>query len=254
MVCPKKYFICFILFFWSSGSIYADEPSRELTPADVERIAEQLWIKPDSVHMKRLLQSQYNLKDSEEYATLEEAYEKEDIAAEKKPIIQHVRGKKGLAFPVAEKIPPLIELTPEIMKSVQERHAEVITAAAHQLNVIPLPLCKESKTEKTPTGYKPENKEEDVTVFDMLFIEKDSIPLDPDEVFGRRVVVMPYDHKDPNGGAMAAKGVQVYCLPTRFRGTQRMVYRHQGLDAVKNYDQDANGEGELHEQAKRLLR
>ena len=91
-------------------------------------------------------------------------------------------------------------------------------------------------------------------LFDMLFLRKDQIPLDPDEVFGVSTIVQPYSTDQPNGPSFATVGVGVTCLPTRMRATKAFVYRDEGANALKNYDENPHGKGKVHPKMEALVK
>ena len=106
--------------------------------------------------------------------------------------------------------------------------------------------CLGSKTQKVAINTdKIDKKNVD---FDWLFLRSSAPPQSTlGEYFGKSISVLKVKDNAVSAGGIAAKGFQVYCLPTRFRGTKNSWYRHEGEDALKDYSGNPEGKGKLHE-------
>jgi len=213
-------------------------PTREM----LNLIAEKLRIDPNGRHMRRLVEDQYRRGRGEEAPE-----DPEDEARLALPVLAHLRGKQGVKLPTPEEQVPVIEVT-------EEQKAEMIAAftqgqreVVDQMRTVPdLPNCRVSRTVKTPTGFKGDRKDKRA-LFDMLFMRKSELPLNPDEVFGMNTFVQPFSTDKPNAPSLSTVGMGVPCLPYRMRVTRSFSFRDEGLNALRNYDEDPQGEGILHE-------
>ncbi|MEZ4752701.1 MAG: hypothetical protein R3A13_00045 [Bdellovibrionota bacterium] len=82
--------------------------------------------------------------------------------------------------------------------------------------------------------------------FDWLFLRASAPEQDYSKIFGKSVAVLRVSDSKATGETLTAASLSVNCLPTRFRGTKTHLYKHEGLDAIKNYDGNLNGSGKLH--------
>ncbi len=120
--------------------------------------------------------------------------------------------------------------------------------------------CTKSGTEKKKISVNPsvikklglemvDNAKEakEVVLFDYLFLRKEDVPINPAEVFGKSAVLRVYEGEPQSSTGYAAAAVNVPCLPFRVRGTRLLAFRHQGIDALKNYDSQPSGNGKMHD-------
>ena len=221
----------------------------KLSPEIIDQIAQKLRIAPDGRHMRALIAAQYGGMQKFE----EDAATRDDEEGLSRPILLHLRSTKGVPIPAPEELPPILRIGPEEQQKIIEKYLEGREQVSEMHKQVPdLPLCAESKTTREDTGMK--NVGGDKTIlFDMLFIPKDRVPLDPDEVFGKKTIVQPYDSSVPNGVSFGAIGVGVTCLPTRMRATKAYVYRDEGANALKNFDEGPHGKGKVHPKMKEYV-
>ena len=255
------FFCCFLLLLATTENLAALPPKEPaLSPDKINQLAADLKLDPNGPQMRRLLREQSTKVLEPRLAD----------TMEDKPVvlIKRYRGTNGVALPKREDVKPIFEISPEQEEAMRQAYRDEDAERLRQAKVVPdLPECRESVTTKTATGYKEtkadkrKRKDEikiakkegslvtDVTPahFDMLFIRKEKLPREPDEAFGKFTVIMAGSPDGEEGVLMAAVGVGVKCLPTRFRATNRFLYRDEGRAALLNYDKDPDGAGEAHE-------
>jgi hypothetical protein len=221
----------------------------KLTPEAIQEIAKKLRIAPDGRHMRSVIAAQYGGMDKFE----RDAATRDDEEGLTRPVVLHLRSTKGVPLPAPEDLPPILRIGPEEQQKIVEKYLEGLEQVSTMHQKVPdLPRCAESKTTREDTGMK--NAGGDKTIlFDMLFLPRDKVPLDPDEVFGKKTVVQPYDASVPNGISFGAIGVGVTCLPTRMRATKAYVYRDEGANALKNFDAGPHGKGKIHPKMKEYV-
>jgi hypothetical protein len=153
------------------------------------------------------------------------------------PILGHIRGKEGVPFPSPEAIVPTLTPTP-----VPQTPTSTPTATPTPTPFQRPPACEGGKTSKQE--HHPAVKKENV-LYDLLFISRDLLPGDPSEAFGSNVSVYPYDLPVTKGQLLQMEIYRVPCLPYRVRMTTRMRYVDTGNNALRNYDKDPAGRGDL---------
>jgi len=179
--------------------------------------------------------------------------------AKERPVIRHYRMPQGVPILTPTPIPEtrIEELRREFEAEVARVRAEETPTPPKKLS--PLRSCSGTSTEKTPRkslikGTK--KKEEkggpkddtDNILYDLVVVKEKDAPSDPDIVFGTRARVIAYPESgDVQGLLEMIEPFKIECLPYRIRVTRKFRYRHKGEDALKNYDEKADGKGKLHE-------
>jgi hypothetical protein len=112
----------------------------------------------------------------------------------------------------------------------------------------PTPWQKPKRCEENETSFQESSTEGDPQKvwFDLLFLEEDLIPMDPDEVFGRDVTLHPYGPKTGEVGEINQQVFGVPCVPYRIRRTPRGHFYDRGRNALKNYYPNQAGRGKFH--------
>ncbi len=105
-----------------------------------------------------------------------------------------------------------------------------------------LPNCPKDTSMKYQFG---EPTAEESTKKDILFIRSE-IPSVPDELFGKNVRVFQYKGTTGDPVSVAIKNMRVPCLPFRMRLSEHLSVQDFGLNALRNYDREFNGKGDLH--------
>lgn len=215
----------------------------QLTEEMIQKFADDLGIKPNSARMQQILNSYYN-PDSDLNLSMNSDLDEQPETPQK--VIRHIRGKDGVPFPSKDDVVLPFKITEENVKAGLDKYFQKTEeTAANQMKVPGLPACSEDKTTRQETNYPlPDNR--DQVLMDILFIRKQDVPLDPKEIFGKHVMVRPYTTDSPNVDSLSALGVGVSCLPTRLRVTRSQIMRDEGKNALRNYENDPNGEGEMH--------
>jgi hypothetical protein len=228
-----------------------------LTADLLANMAAQLGLEPNSSHMRRIVDAYYRSREFQnnpDAAALENIDDDEvEDPLSPRVVIRHFRGKEGIPFPAKDDVPFPFKVTQEGMKQAFIDYFKVVNSAI-EANTTPakLPKCKVNETIRVETGYK-ETEKVDQLISDILFLDKADMPMDPDEVFGKRTMARPYNTKEANFEVLGAVGIGVDCLPFRWRVTRKYLFTDKGLNAYKNYDKDQFGTGEFSEFMKAKL-
>lgn len=239
----------------------------------MERFSESLGIPKGSRFYKRyrlgLARSYRNLREQQRSSDplksekSEEAYKYDSIPKEKsdtyitriyqdRPVLKHYRGKFGVPFPSEEEIVSTFRYDVEKIKRIIEDSYRGADEYVKQLEVGLYPSCKESRTTKTKVSAEAtkEFPDPDIVIVDMLFINKNDIPFNYEEMWGKRVVVRPLEQGAKDMAIPYLRELGMTCLPFRVRVTPKYQFVHQGFDALKNFEDKPTGKGKLDEQFK----
>jgi len=167
-------------------------------------------------------------------------------------IIAHVRGKEGreiAPLPPEEMIKKAARRMVEEARGrelVKKQLEEEVARLLDDLKLAPLPECRRDQTLIEELSVPAETKSGPATlVSDVIFISKGNLPpLSRDYFFGEKTNIVVYDHEKPTIEAYAARHMDVTCLPTRRRLTNKFHFTHFGRDALMNFDQDLHGKGD----------
>jgi len=164
-------------------------------------------------------------------------------------ILVHYRGSLGELIPTKEQVWNPRELLPpeEIRRQLEAMEPEILKTEMDLAKARPIERCAESKTvkERLPgAAHGPKDKEKKV-MLDLLFMNKDDIPREPDEAFGREVEMRPYEAGSLEPTSIYIDKVGTKCLPYRLRITRDFQIQDYGLNAMFNYDDDPFGKGKL---------
>lgn len=163
-------------------------------------------------------------------------------------IIRHYRGTEGQPFtppPSREKVLAASKLKADDVKKMLDIAKD---AWKLQVQVLPtppknMPTCMLNKTEKVAIPKTPKTQPNQL-LFDYLFLQKDDLPIDPAKAFGKKTSVFEYESFE-SASAYLALAVKATCMPYRIRVTGKYIYRHFGLNALYNFDQQYDGKGKL---------
>lgn len=154
-------------------------------------------------------------------------------------LLSHITGKEGIPLPSPEE---------SVWMPVPTPDPTALSALLPPPPPTPTPyqrpfVCSKNETRREvyETSEEPER-----TLVDILFIPEHLIPMEPVEVFGSAVSVIPYG---PNEGDATLTRMEIYavpCLPYRIRWTNTTKYFDSGLNAYRNYDKEPRGRGVLH--------
>lgn len=156
------------------------------------------------------------------------------------PILSKVLGKQGIPFPKAEEV---IERPPPTPP-----HTARGETPTPKPQWSPKPIEAPRRCELNETRREvmhPESKEERL-IADILFIPKELVPLDPDEVLGPSVSLMSYVHEPNDSALYRAALLDAPCVPFRIRITNVATYQDLGNNALHNYGDKQAGAGKLH--------
>ena len=178
-----------------------------------------------------------NLLSLESYAQNQPVTDQSQDAANSK-VIKHLRFNKGSPFPDKDawkkKVVEKVKASLESGKSAWPGYAE-----PGSMIVPRIPPCVENKTivAHLSDGSVPKTD----VLFDHLFFRDTSPMLDVAKVFGPQIKVSPVTDDSDTPQALAASGLGVTCLPTRYRSVGGNWYKLEGEDALKNYSEDLKG-------------
>jgi hypothetical protein len=154
-------------------------------------------------------------------------------------LLSHTIGKEGIPFPKPEQFKWL----PAV--GVDEGAGAVPTKVPAPT---PTPYQQPKRCTKNETKrvvYK-DKESETALLTDELFIPEDLVPLEPQEVFGSDVSLIPYGPEAGKAAEIRMEVNEVPCLPYRRRLTNTTWYFDTGINALKNYDGAPGGPGKLH--------
>jgi hypothetical protein len=152
-------------------------------------------------------------------------------------LLSHSIGKEGVPFP-----------KPEDSKWPPGRNSDVKAVPTEVPVPTPTPYQQPKRCTKNETQrvvYK--EKETETKLFtDYLYIPEELIPMDPEEVFGSKVSLIPYGPEAGEVAKIQMRINEVPCVPYRQRLTNTTWYYDTGINALKNYDGAPSGPGKLH--------
>lgn len=169
-------------------------------------------------------------------------------------IVKHLKGEYGVPLPNPDEIrqsyvsltnPQLPTPDEQILK--EQMDEEYMEHLRQLLTPIKFPRCTSSSRSELDTGYVLDKLGSEVEA-DFLFIAEEDLPPENNdyvELFGRKTQVRPISEWSLPA-QFGAKSMGFDCLPARLRATKAKVFREQGEYALRNYDKDQFGKGELH--------
>lgn len=268
-----KYLILFVLSFGVAVQGSLAQSQAEIEKA-MESFSESLAIPKGSRFYKRyrlgLAHSYRDLRKKQQdedplktTSTEDEFYEYDsrpkqksdtyiDRVHQERPVLKHYRGKYGMAFPTEEEVVSSFHYDVDAIKRQIEDSYKGAEEYVKQLAVGAYPNCDVSDTTKTkmPPSAAQDFPDPDVVIVDMLFINKHDIPINYQEMWGKRVVVRPLEAGKTEMAMPYLKSLGMTCLPFRVRVTPKFQFVHQGFDALKNYEANPTGKGKLDPQLK----
>lgn len=167
-------------------------------------------------------------------------------------IVKHLKAEGGIPFASTAEYEKIQKEEFARWLAKPENKAKIgkpIKTKKSAVKIPPLKPCAGSKVEKADSGYSGNPSRSGQLKFDYLFIHNDdlgSLRSERSELFGSKVNIKIIA-ADQLGAETTARGFNVQCLPTRIRATRQTVYTLTGEPALRNYDRDPNGVGELHE-------
>ncbi len=217
-----------------------------LTAEQIRKVAVESGIPADSPAMLRvvrtILEKQQDSNSSDNQPT-------SDIDAPDVRIVKHLRGREGELFPDSEAlkqqvIKTFLPYSDEQIHSTVKKFIDTSIEAHKKLLELPaIPNCMGRHTTREPR--KPEIKDQrNSSIWDVLFVGPGQVPSFAGEVLGDHLSIRLYDPAHPNTGAYTAVATKVPCLPYRIRITGSNIFKHEGDDALLNYDKAPNGRGQ----------
>lgn len=247
----------FLLIFLVSGYVCAQENPREaykaLTPEqqraffeqsksyrftaeDMNASAVRLGVEQNSRHIQRMIGATPKNPWREKIETLQ--------------VVKHLQGQSGINYPDPEAVKasyPALEVNEDsIRKMVREQYMPQVNRQINAMTKLPpLPKCSKSGTTKKQIS-ETRNQSANRPETDILFLQQELDPDDAKEVIGTETKIMLYSSGKDVEVQRAARGMGVECLPTRFRVTGQYFFIDQGINALRNYDEDYHARGQLH--------
>ncbi len=176
--------------------------------------------------------------------------------SEDAPILKHYRGTQGIPLPGNDElISPFSDIPmDEVKKEITEKYLPEYKKSYEALLENPsLPTCQESRTFKAEVEG-PLGKEYDDQVFmDVLYLPENLNPLTPETYFGQTATLRTYVSESGNPVSIVARTLGVWCLPYRIRITGKNRFVHIGADALKNFERNQNGQGELNKEIEKQI-
>ena len=174
-------------------------------------------------------------------------------------IVKYIRGTEGVPFPTQQEIFERLLGTETELRAKFDRIMEQSKKAAEDfINHTPtIKICSQSLTRKRPLTQEDRQalKANKIEVYeDILVLPEEDLPKDPDQAFGKLIMVKGYKGEKFDSVAAFAEALKMNCVPTRLRVTGKFAYWQEGLDAVLNYDKNPDGNGELHPLVEHLAR
>jgi hypothetical protein len=234
-----------IITFLFSNALFSEQEEyiqpKELSNQQKEELAKAIGVDPND---KKFLEWVNNTKSYDENL-LKELPEAQ--------VIKHLKGDEGIAFPKREDMEKYYEekygkeIPYNEEKEVKKLQKEAQKELKEQLTPIKFEACKLSTKENQVIADPNSSNAKDLEM-DLLFIAEEDLPktnTDYFELFGKKTDLKIIS-KWSLGIQQAAKSININCLPTRFRATKSVVFQEQGAYALRNYDKDPHGEGEVH--------
>ncbi len=154
-------------------------------------------------------------------------------------LLSHSIGKDGIPFPKSEE-----SKWQPVRSSDQKAGVEPTEVPAPTPTPYQQPKrCTVNETKRVV--YKEQEAETKVYT-DYLFIPEELVPIEPEEVFGSMVSLIPYGPEAGDAAKIRMEVNAVPCLPYRRRLTNSTQYFDTGINALKNYDGAPGGVGKLH--------
>jgi hypothetical protein len=154
-------------------------------------------------------------------------------------LLSHTIGKDGIPFPKPQESKWKPVRTSSEGPGAVPTEVPAPTATPYQQPK----SCTKNETKRVV--YKEKDTETKLYV-DYLFIPEELVPMDPEEVFGSKVSLIPYGPEAGEAAKIRMENNEVPCLPYRHRLTNTAEYFYTGIHALKNYDGAPRGAGKLH--------
>ena len=163
-------------------------------------------------------------------------------------ITQHVQRQEGVPFPTEKQLMEQSVLDPKIERQIVTAASDFYTkqnAKLPQAPIVVFSKCTQPKRERVEQ-FEPEQGDTASAIrADLLFIAKSDADDMDLKLFGAATRTFVVDPNKPNPADAFGQSLGVGCLPTRFLTTSKGQYRLEGIEALKNYDADPEGNGEL---------
>jgi len=248
---------------------------RTLSSADIGKLASSLGIKTNHPLITAILQQRRHPGPGAAHAVSTQ----ED--GEPKRILKHVRGTTGIRYPLrSEQNLPVMPTREQLRLLRPEMERKAAEQAKERREVATLPKC--SLNESTSVAHaaladsiattessadsgestrdlkilndvramlgqaeKQESSSNDPITIDLLFVNDSFETKDPKQEFGKHTRIKRYRVAKPTPGTYMAKLLRIPCLPFRIRQSDEKIFLHAGKDALRNFDDDPYGTGEL---------
>lgn len=243
-----------LFFLFLSTGANADEPLSPLArfqknvvakpqtlPVSIfYKLAEHLDLPPSDQRLRAL----FSKEEANALLKKEQASTKLDLS-EDRTVLAHIQHNKG-----GEEIRPFEEVIAPLRKQFEAEQPRLKKIAEKMLQdqrehfekaftLKPLPTCTQSKTERITLQKLPKDYQKDV-----LFVSPRYATTSANDLFGESVELIIYDQDAPSSFALFSSALQVPCLPYRIRVEGKLLFKHSGEKALRNFDGDPYGEGE----------
>jgi hypothetical protein len=241
----RKHLVILILVYLTISPVMAEEEQyiqpKELSNQQKEELAKAIGVDPND---KKFIEWVNSTKPYDENL-LKELPEAQ--------VIKHLKGEEGIPYPTKEEMQKYYderygkEISYNVDEEAKKLQKEDQKELKEQLTPIKFEACKLSTKENQVIADPNSSNAKDLEM-DLLFIAEEDLPktnTDYFELFGKKTDLKIIS-KWSLGIQQAAKSININCLPTRFRATKSVVFQEQGAYALRNYDKDPHGEGEVH--------
>lgn len=239
----------FIPFFADTVKAEGEDYMQNYPKEYLQKLSEELKLPLNSRHFKKIFSNQ-----EEDGILPEEKYHQK--------IIKHIKGSSGERFATEEEVflsflkygakrsdssssnntQSKEDESEEIEQDSIFNKEELLDLTA-SLNKN-MPICSKSITEQVKKRDK-NIKPTDEVIFDFIVLNPYTpLPEDLEKAFGKNIIIVTRtDGEDILSQILLDNNVT--CLPARIRATEKVMFIDQGLNALKNYDQNFYGRGVL---------
>lgn len=194
----------------------------------------------------RALMSIAHLPDTSATQALQRELVERETAGKSPEIIKHIRSQRGVPFPAERPVDKRIFTESESYKQALKINQKLMSKEMFdvEFSAPKLPKCEYSKTMGLPLPNSQGSPLQNAPM-DVLFLSEPP-PLDAAEIFGKNTHIYEYSTQTRDYISYLSGYIGVHCLPFRVRQTESHVFWDMGLNALKNYESDPNGQGEFH--------
>ena len=168
-------------------------------------------------------------------------------------LVQHVRRQEGIEYPSDKELLDQSVLDPKVERQIVVAATDFYTklnAKPPQAAIVVYTKCTQAKRTRLP-DFQPDPSDAAPKILsDMLFIDKSDADDMDLKLFGSATRSFVIDRNKPSPVDAIGTSLGVGCLPSRILTTNKAQYLLEGTEALKNFDANPDGGGELPEYLK----